>query len=438
MRAVFLGALAVVLLAAWSKVGGAVESTDFYLAQEQMVSGFGSGDSATFVKPRGVVGHSGTGVMTSPNFRLDLENPQEVRPPGGNGIVIDVQGTVDDNTAAVVAKALNTVTAAVSQGSWVAKGIQLAEGPNTITVTATNSAGSSITKVLHVTVDTIPPARPTLKSVVTPTAQTPQTISGTKDANTGIWLNGKEVVPVDLLTTWSFDLFLVQGKNPVDLWAKDRARNASTHVISQIIYDATPPTRPAVTDDGRFTTSTNQLHAGWSSQEDDTEIVKYVFCIGTTSGGTDVVPFTGVGTQTVVTQTGLTLTERTKYYFTVKATNTVGLVSAPGFSDGIRVNTKPPTITSVTPADGGKFYPPLLVPCSMTATDPSGDPLEYRFLLNGLVLRDWSPSNTFSLNTGTLNSGLKTLRMEVQDPFDGEDSRTALIYLFRKPLEAKG
>jgi len=435
--ALFLVLAGALLLLSLETEAMAVESLNFRIIQEEVVSGFGSGGSAAFVTPRSVVGQNAAGRLKSANFLLNLGSQEEIVPPGGSGTAIDVKGTVDDDTASVVAKALNSVNASVSQGTWLAQGVWLAEGANTITVTATNGMGTSTTKEVHVIVDTIPPARPTLKAVATPTATSPQALSGTKEANTSLWINGKEVVPTNSLTTWSHDLTLAQGKNPIELWAKDRAGNSSTHVTAQIIYDATPPSAPVVADDGRFTLSLTQLHARWSSQEDDTEIAAYAYAIGTTPGVSNTVAFTDVGNKTEVTHSGLTLSEGTKYYVTVKATNTVGLISNVGSSDGIRVNAKPPVITGATPSDGSKFYPTTLVPCSITATDPSGDPLQCRFLLDGQVVRDWSSSPDFTLDTAAFSSGLKTLRMEVQDPFDGEDARAIELYLFRRPIKAK-
>lgn len=413
------------------------QSDNFMLMEDRFLSGFGSGDSPAFTGVRGLVGQSGAGGVSSANFSLDFGGVRVIRPPGGNGTTIEVKGTTEDPNASVVVQALNSVTAVVSGGTWEAKGVRVAEGPNTVVVTATGRNGKSTVKEIHITVDTIPPARPTLKAVVTPTPETPQTLSGTKDPGTGIWLNGIEVVPADLQANWSYVLPLVQGRNPLDLWTKDRARNSSTHVVTQIVYDATPPTTPVVTDDGRSTVFLNQLHASWVAQEDATQIVNYAYAIGTSAGGSDLVPFTDVGTQTEVTRTGLSLGAGVKYYFTVKATNTVGLVSAPGSSDGIRVNTQPPAITAVAPAPGSRYYPPALVTSSVTAVDPSGDPLEYRFKVDGQVVQDWSSSSTYPLNTSAFPSGLRTLRIEVQDPFDGEDSRSVQLYLYRKPIQAR-
>jgi hypothetical protein len=83
------------------------------------------------------------------------------------------------------------------------------------------------------------------------------------------------------------------------------------------------------------TTSTSQLHASWSSGDPESGIAEYQYAIGTTSGGTDVVNWTSVGTDTAVTKTELNLTAGTAYCFAVKAKNGQGLWSNVGTSDGI-------------------------------------------------------------------------------------------------------
>jgi phosphodiesterase/alkaline phosphatase D-like protein len=83
--------------------------------------------------------------------------------------------------------------------------------------------------------------------------------------------------------------------------------------------DNTVPSKPAVADDGASTTSLTQLHAIWSSTDAESGIAEYQYTIGTASGGTDVVAWTSVGTNTQVTKTGLTLTAGMKYFVSVKA-----------------------------------------------------------------------------------------------------------------------
>ena len=226
--------------------------------------------------------------------------------------------------------------------------------------------------------------------------------------------------------------FAVKAKNGTNLWSAGGYSNG-------IKVDTTAPVGVQVTDDGITTTSTSQIHATWTvSTDPESGVADYQYQIRQDSTtGTIVVDWTSAGLVTQVTRIGLSLIDGKKYFIGGRAKNGAGLFSSANYADGIRVNTKPTTITAVTPADGSSFYPPAAIPCTVTATDPSGDPLQYRFLVDSQVVRDWSPLNTGSLNPASLLSGLRTLRMEVRDTWDGTDNRTIQFYLFRKPLEAK-
>lgn len=104
-------------------------------------------------------------------------------------------------------------------------------------------------------------------------------------------------------------------------------------------FDRTPPSQPVVEDDGDWTTSSNQLHARWSSDDPDTGIAEYSYAIGAspTPSGSYIVNWTSTGTNTEVTHTDLSLQNGAVYYFYVKARNKAGEWTEAGVSDGIRV-----------------------------------------------------------------------------------------------------
>ena len=79
-------------------------------------------------------------------------------PPGTK--TISVLGTVTDASATTVQ--VNGLPATVTGTTFQATGIQLVEGPNTITAIATDAAGNQATKSITVSLDTQPPARPTV------------------------------------------------------------------------------------------------------------------------------------------------------------------------------------------------------------------------------------------------------------------------------------
>jgi len=119
--------------------------------------------------------------------------------------------------------------------------------------------------------------------------------------------------------------------------AEDESNNALAEDTSDANFtiDSTAPSTPVVTGDGDCVTDGSQLYASWTSFDLESNISEYQYAIGTTSGGSNVVIWTSVGTDTEVTKTGLSLTLGQTYYFSVKAQNGVGIWSTVGNSDGI-------------------------------------------------------------------------------------------------------
>ena len=119
-------------------------------------------------------------------------------------------------------------------------------------------------------------------------------------------------------------------------------------------FDTTGPSVPSVTDDGAYTRSQNTLHASWSSFDPESGIIGYEYAIGTAIGSTDVVPWTPVGLNTQVSRSGLLLANGVTYYFSVRATNGVGL-STVGYSNGIKVAAPAATVGQVKALPDGTF-----------------------------------------------------------------------------------
>ena len=178
----------------------------------------------------------------------------------------------------------------------------------------------------------------------------------------------------------------------ISVRAINGAGSASPVGISDgILVDATPPTTPVVMDDGQFTTDTSVLRATWSSQDPETGIVGYQYSIGTTSGGTEFTPWTGVGMDTSITRSGLSLVSGTTYYINVRATNGVGLVSI-GSSDGLTVDTTAPPAPTVTD-DGAYTCDPTQLRANLTCNDPESGVSRYECAIGttplGTDIVDW-------------------------------------------------
>ncbi|OFW50585.1 MAG: hypothetical protein A2163_03005 [Actinobacteria bacterium RBG_13_35_12] len=89
--------------------------------------------------------------------------------------------------------------------------------------------------------DITPPAQPTLDVVLSPTNASPQTLSGTKESNTSIWINGVGVISANSETTWSYDFELTEGENSISIISKDTAGNESNEINATIILDTIAP-----------------------------------------------------------------------------------------------------------------------------------------------------------------------------------------------------
>jgi len=162
----------------------------------------------------------------------------------------------------------------------------------------------------------------------------------------------------DAGTSVQMDITGLDLSNGSTYYVNCRATNGAGLISSVgssdgITLDTTPPVTPTVTDDGAYTASTSQLHATWSSSDPQSGIASYKYAVGTTAGAANVVPWTDVGTNTSVTKTGLSLTDKQAYYFSVIATNGAGAASEAGVSNGIIVDATPPTKPVVT--DDGAY-----------------------------------------------------------------------------------
>jgi len=126
---------------------------------------------------------------------------------------------------------------------------------------------------------------------------------------------------------------------------QDVANNLSAIEYHDLNVDFTPPTTISSVNDGSATDedisySSSSLQANWTASADPNSAVShYMIAAGTTAGGTDVLAWTNNGTALTATLNGLTLSQGTTYYLSVKAVNNAGLESAVTTSDGITIAT---------------------------------------------------------------------------------------------------
>ncbi|MDO8803552.1 MAG: hypothetical protein Q7R35_03895, partial [Elusimicrobiota bacterium] len=155
--------------------------------------------------------------------------------------------------------------------------------------------------------------------------------------------NGLSVTKTGLgLANGQIYYFTVRAENGAGLLGTPVNSNGQT-------VDTTAPSAPGAVDDGTgadisFTPTNTQLSANWAAAVDaQSGIAKYLYTIGTTAGGTDVVGWTDIGNNTSVTRTGLSLVNGQIYYFTVKAGNGAGMQGAAASSNGQIVDAAVPS-----------------------------------------------------------------------------------------------
>ena len=98
---------------------------------------------------------------------------------------------------------------------------------------------------VSLTIDFKPPTDPNVTSAVPPITTDPNLVlDGTKEANSGILINGTEVVPVGAQTLWSHTYKLTEGPNTLDIVAKDAAGNLSGATSISVELDTQGPSTP--------------------------------------------------------------------------------------------------------------------------------------------------------------------------------------------------
>ena len=160
-----------------------------------------------------------------------------------------------------------------------------------------------------------------------------------------------------------------------------------------ILVDTVSPPAPTVTDDGRYSASLTSLHATWTPVTCISGVAGYEYAIGTGPGATNVRDWTSVGLDTIVTDTGLTLYNGSTYYINVRARNTVGKAGLVGTSDGITVDTTPPTVPVVTD-EGAYTSSTRLLSATWSSGDPESGIAECFYAVGatpgGTDIRDWT------------------------------------------------
>jgi parallel beta-helix repeat protein len=74
-------------------------------------------------------------------------------------------------------------------------------------------------------------------TVASPTNISNQILSGTKEANSSIWINGTEVISLNSSANWSYSYNLSEGTNNISITSRDAVGNESSAMFASIEYD---------------------------------------------------------------------------------------------------------------------------------------------------------------------------------------------------------
>ncbi len=179
------------------------------------------------------------------------------------------------------------------------------------------------------------------------------------------------------LTNGQTYYFHVKAKNGAGLWSNVANSDG-------IMVDDTPPTDPIVNDDGKYATSLSQLHVTYSSSDPESGVTEYQYSISTDPTDPDtgnILPWTPAGTDTDITASNLNLTNGQTYYFHIKALDGAGQWSNVGSSDGITVDTTPPT-DPVVIDDGVSTGSLSQLHASWSSSDPESGVTEYQYSIS--------------------------------------------------------
>jgi hypothetical protein len=214
---------------AWTPARGLEKwSFDVELADGQHMLRARASDAA------GSAREAAASVFVDTQISLELEYP----PQGAmlNCTRINVTGVAEPYSNVTA----NGLGALVESDGIFTIPLQLEEGPQTITVIATDAAGNILTILRQVTIDTVPPTL-ALASPANGSATSNKYVvfNGTVETDARLYVGGA-ICPVED-GGFSVMLPLAEGDNAVSVTALDGAGNANVMVV-HVVSDTSPPT----------------------------------------------------------------------------------------------------------------------------------------------------------------------------------------------------
>jgi|GEM_PF-2920150 len=251
------------------------------------------------------------------------------------------------------------------------------------------------------------PAQPVVTSTVSAvTNQTTLTVSGTKEANTSILINGVEVVARNAFTTWSAILNLSkEGNNVFSITAKNSISKVSTAKSITVLRDRTAPTGSLNINSGALYAASATVTLNLSGSDSGSKVGTMSF---STDGANWTAPIAYATSKTFTFPAGDgRKTVYVKYY------DKAGNVSAV-YSKSIILDTLPPSGT-IKVNNGAQFINKTAVMLNLSAIDAGSGLSKMRFSSNGTT---WSTAETYAATkawTFAAGDGNKTVYVKFLD-----------------------
>ncbi|MFA5161208.1 MAG: lectin like domain-containing protein [Elusimicrobiales bacterium] len=246
-------------------------------------------------------------------------------------------------------------------------------------------------------------------------------VTGWINNSTDTWVN---VVNLSLAynTKYQIAVKAVNGEGIESLVANSNGQTTPAQPTDHV-YDGLLPAQET-----QYTTSKTTLSANWGPVSG---VTGYRYAIGTTPGGINVATWAGISTSTSVTRTGLSLSDNTRYYFSVQSVGSGGSWSVSTVSPGILVDyTAPamPVLTSSPTAVTSSNSPSFAWSSSDGASGVAG------YLYELVTSATWSDSSAVFITGNTisytgLSDGVYWFMIKTQDK--AGNMSTVASYSFR-------
>ncbi len=394
-------------------VPATISGTGFSLPGVQLTEG----QNTITIEAKDLAGNQGTSTV---QVTIDTIAPViQVASPVQNSFVntpkITVSGGITELHLAEVT--VNGTQVPFASNSFSLSDCALAEGSNTITITAKDLANNQSTTTVALTLDSVAPtvtiAAP-LSGYLTNNAQV--SVSGTvSEQDTVVKVNTSTAQVTG--QTWSLAAYgLSEGQNTINATATDRAGNSGAASIT-VTLDSIAPAAPIITQPASPTNNQNITVSG--TAEAGASIKIYL------ASGQGTASLIGTATadgQGSFTLPNVTLTEGGNS-ITATATDTAGNTGASSTAVTVLLDTKAPVITVLAP-ENNSFSLTQDITLSGTLDEAA------TLLINGAAAT--VNNNVFS-HPVTLSAGANTITLSATDPAGNTSSVPWTVNLDQTP-----